>query len=164
MAMADIMKRARDAMANIVKRARDHAELLQKMEEISEQPGNDRIVNSPTQKLLRALADEIERMQTALTKINDIRNNVVGSQNMGWSSTIYPLVAALEEAGIEGAGYEQAKDQIVTWNTEIERMQAVINSVHGWVVAARPATKGAHRCLWEIKKLTRPPPIETNHG
>lgn len=105
--------------------------------------------------------DEIERLRTALTKINDIRNNVIGAQSMGWSSTIYPLVAALEEAGIKGEGYDQARGRIVPhlavpWITEIERLQAVIKSVYEWTSDAQPATEGAERCLWEINKLTCP--------
>lgn len=46
-------------------------------------------------------------LQPSLTliKINDIRNSIIGCQTVNWSEHIYPLVAALEKAGIEGAGY-----------------------------------------------------------
>ncbi len=58
-------------MIDIVEQARNHAELLRQIEEISEQPGNNRIVNSPTQSLLRKMADEIERLRGGLQNIID---------------------------------------------------------------------------------------------
>lgn len=64
----------------------------------------------------RTLAIEIVKKLNALTKIDDIRNSIVGYQAINWSAHIYPLVAALEEAGIHGMGYEKAsqmaKDQL----------------------------------------------------
>lgn len=50
----------------------------------------------------------------ALNKINEIRNSIVGFQNINWSEHIYPLVAALDEAGIEGMGYPEAKEYFGT--------------------------------------------------
>ena len=52
-----------DMSDDLVKRGRDHAELLRKMDEVCE----PRRVSTPSQKLLLAMADEIERLQgTAL--------------------------------------------------------------------------------------------------
>lgn len=51
------------------------------------------------------LRTERDVAQTALTKIDAIRNSIIALQNINWSEHIYPLVAALEEAGIRGAGY-----------------------------------------------------------
>lgn len=51
---------------------------------------------------------EVARFHTALAKINDIRNSIIGYQNMNFSAHVYPLVAALNEAGFEGMGYEEA--------------------------------------------------------
>ncbi len=42
-------------------------------------------------------------------KINALRSDIVGRQAIGWSQHIYPLVAALNEAGFEGAGYAEAR-------------------------------------------------------
>ena len=44
----------------------------------------------------------------------DIRNSIVGTQNINWSAHIYPLVAALNEAGFEGEGYDVAHEKAVT--------------------------------------------------
>jgi len=44
-----------------------------------------------------------DKHAVALGKINDIRNSIIGCQTVNWSEHIYPLVAALEGAGIEGA-------------------------------------------------------------
>jgi hypothetical protein len=48
----------------------------------------------------------------ALEKINAIRNSIIGFQKVGWSDHVYPLVAALQEAGIEGAGYDVASANV----------------------------------------------------
>lgn len=58
---------------------------------------------------LRQLADEgsarLAIADKALEKINAIRNSIVGYQGFNFSEHAYPLVAALEEAGIKGASY-----------------------------------------------------------
>lgn len=41
----------------------------------------------------------------ALERINTIRNSIVSLQAINWSEHIYPLVAALNDAGIEGKPY-----------------------------------------------------------
>jgi len=61
--------------------------------------------------LRHALDRERERcgvLQTALAKINDIRNSIIGFQTVNWSEHIYPLVAALKAAGIDGMAYPEA--------------------------------------------------------
>jgi hypothetical protein len=55
--------------------------------------------------LLEAHARELAIRDTALDKINAIRNSIVAFQAINWSEHIYPLVAALNEAGIEGEPY-----------------------------------------------------------
>jgi hypothetical protein len=57
------------------------------------------------------LIAEIRRLRTALEKIDAIRNDIIGRQSVNWSGHIYPLVAALGEAGFEGAGYEIAREK-----------------------------------------------------
>lgn len=54
-------------------------------------------------------ANNIERVEAALRQIDDIRNSIIGHQNGNWSLHIYPLVAALRAAGIEGLDYDDAK-------------------------------------------------------
>lgn len=57
---------------------------------------------------------EAARLREALSKINAIRNSVVGTQTVNWSAHIYPLVAALNEAGFDGQGYGDARAEAKT--------------------------------------------------
>lgn len=68
---------------------------------------------------------------TALGKINRIRNSIVGYQNVNWSKHIYPLVAALEEAGYRGLGYEEARKSI-----DAEAAPQGLNAAAKWVLDA----------------------------
>lgn len=45
----------------------------------------------------------------ALEAISRIRNSIVGLQTLNWSEHIYPLVAILGRAGIEGLPYPENK-------------------------------------------------------
>ena len=56
-----------------------------------------------------AQADRIKVLEDALSKIDAIRNDIIGRQKIGWSSHVYPLVAALGEAGYPGLDYEAAR-------------------------------------------------------
>jgi hypothetical protein len=56
---------------------------------------------------------EPDKLRAALVKIDAIRNDIVGHQSIGWSRHIYPLVAALGEAGFEGEGYEAARAKVI---------------------------------------------------
>ena len=78
--------------------------------------------------LVRDMADEVERLRVGLGKINDIRNKIVGAQNMGWSSCVYPMVAALEEAGFEGEGYDVAREKLLVLNAYIDCRNAVVEA------------------------------------
>lgn len=66
---------------------------------------------------------ELERYRTALEKIDAIRNSIVGRQSVHWSMHIYPLVAALGEAGFAGEGYEVAHAKAVE---EVAALNAAI--------------------------------------
>lgn len=63
---------------------------------------------------IEALAAERDALRAAMEKIDAIRNSIIGFQNIGWSEHIYPLVAALQEAGFEGVGYEKARESVRT--------------------------------------------------
>jgi hypothetical protein len=56
----------------------------------------------------------LERFRAAIEKINDIRNSIVGLQKLNWSEHIYPLVAALNEAGMVGMEYPEARGHFVS--------------------------------------------------
>ncbi len=56
----------------------------------------------------------LEQYRAALEKISAIRDSIIGFQNVGWSEHIYPLVAALHEAGFDGIGYDKARENVST--------------------------------------------------
>jgi hypothetical protein len=88
-----------------------------------------------THKERDALRAEVERLTVGLDKINDIRNSIIGLsiiglQTVNWSEHIYPLVAALNEAGIEGTPYEDGRkkfgallNRAVDAEAEVERLR-----------------------------------------
>jgi hypothetical protein len=87
-------------------------------------------------KQITELTGHTTKLEMALTKISAIRDSIVGYQNVGFSEHIYPLVAALEEAGFRGIGYEaaskMAKDQIQKIDdlrAEVADMKAQIERV-----------------------------------
>ncbi len=74
------------------------------------------------------LLDEIERLRGALQKVSDIRDSIVGLQGFDFSEHAYPLVAVLNEAGFEGAGYKIARKNLGTLIDQIKAMTAARNA------------------------------------
>ncbi len=81
-------------------------------------------------------ATRVEVTEAALAKIDAIRNDIIGRQTINWSQHIYPLVAALGEAGFEGEGYEEARgkavtliDRIQTTEAERDKLQAQLDRI-----------------------------------
>lgn len=70
-----------------------------------------------------------ERAIAALEKINAIRNSIVGTQTVNWSAHVYPLVAALNEAGFEGQEYEVARKEACTLIEQRDKLQAVVDKI-----------------------------------
>ena len=68
---------------------------------------------------LAVLQDRLD----ALVKIDAIRNSIIGSQTMTWTAHVYPLVKALEDAGIHGMGYEAAREHTLYHIVDTERME-----------------------------------------
>lgn len=84
--------------------------------------------------VLSAFENEVDRLRAALAKINDIRNSIVGLQTVNWSEHVYPLVKVLDEVGLKGMPYPDAKEQYGTMldrtvaaETEIDRLRGVVN-------------------------------------
>lgn len=63
---------------------------------------------------------------TALQKVSDIRDGIVGMQGFHWSEHAYPLVAVLDAAGFEGKGYEISR---VNLGTLLEQRDALAKRV-----------------------------------
>lgn len=70
-----------------------------------------------------------ERWRIALDKINEIRNGIVGSQQVNWSEHIYPLVAALNDAGIVGLPYPEAKARFLTLFERAKKAEATLTEL-----------------------------------
>lgn len=67
---------------------------------------------------------EVERLNAALSKISAIRDSIVGAQRVDWSEHIYPLVAELDAAGFEGAGFEIARENLGTLIEQVGKVEA----------------------------------------
>lgn len=76
--------------------------------------------------------DRAERAEAGLRKINEIRNSIVGAQTVNFSEHIYPLVAALNESGVQGLPYPEARENV---GTLIDRA----NSAEAGLAALRDA-------------------------
>jgi hypothetical protein len=66
----------------------------------------------------------IAELEATLTAINAIRNSIIGAQTMNWSEHIYPLVAALDRAGVEGLPYPDARKNVGTLLERIAELEA----------------------------------------
>lgn len=95
------------------------------------------------------------KYQQALQKINDIRNSIVGLQTINWSEHIYPLVAALNEAGVQGMEYPEAREKFGTMiqrtvkaEAEIERLQEALRGSRDLIYFKDEETGG-----WMLKPM-----------
>lgn len=61
-----------------------------------------------------ALRARAEQAESALSKINEIRNSIIGLQTVNWSEHIYPLAASLDQAGMAGMSHAEAKPKYAT--------------------------------------------------
>ena len=100
-----------------------------------------------TKEAIRGLRDAISLKQQriadlekSLSKIDAIRNSIIGYHKISWSAHIYPLVAALGEAGYKGIGYEEAKKQAIT---QIERIAKLEQKLTGLQAHFALPSKGA---------------------
>ena len=78
---------------------------------------------------IRADKARIAELNGALTKINDIRNSIIGYQGINWSAHIYPLVAALNEVGYVCPSYEEVRGVARTQVQWIAELRAEIASL-----------------------------------
>lgn len=86
---------------------------------------------------VRAQRDEARQ---ALTKIDAIRNSIVGAQTINWSEHIYPLVAALDAAGFVGKPYPESREYVGTLIARADlaerRLAIAVEALRG--LAVRP--------------------------
>lgn len=77
-----------------------------------------------------------ERLHMFGEKVNNIRNSIIGTQQLNWSEHVYPLVAALDEAGFAGLSFPEARakmstliEQAASSKAEVERLHNVQHDV-----------------------------------
>jgi hypothetical protein len=70
---------------------------------------------------LASAREEIARLRELAASVNEIRNSIIGLQSFNWSEHVYPLVAALKKAGIDGMSYPGA---LANFGTMLERTNA----------------------------------------
>ena len=92
---------------------------------------------------LPGLLDSLEKATTALQAIDAIRNDIIARQGIGWSRHVYPLVAALGDAGYEGEGYEKGRPRIEADDATIARLTARVAELEA---CSECAGKGCHAC------------------
>ncbi len=85
------------------------------------------------------LRAKLEAAEKALDKINDIRNNIVGLQKINWSEHIYPLVAALNAAGLQGLHYPDAREYYGTMLERTKKAEKQRDEARAQVVMLREA-------------------------
>jgi hypothetical protein len=98
--------------------------------------------------LIVAAVNALPELLDALTKIDAIRNSIIGRQCANWSMHIYPLVAALDEAGFGGDGYDVARPKA---EAEVSAMNAEIDAA---VARAERAEKLANVACSFVSALT----------
>jgi hypothetical protein len=69
------------------------------------------------------LTERIAELEATLTAINAIRNSIIGAQTLNWSEHIYPLVAVLDNAGVEGLPYPDARKNVGTLLERIAELE-----------------------------------------
>jgi len=77
------------------------------------------------------LSIELEKKDKALNSINTIRNSIVGLQTVNWSEHVFPLVAALNEAGYQGEEYAITRENMKTLIALRDELIGDIREVHG---------------------------------
>lgn len=107
------------AMADALEAATAEVERLRKQCEHEQLDG----ANGDKSRRCEARAER-DRYHVALTKISAIRDSIVGMQGFNFSEHAYPLVAALDEAGFKGAGYEIARANLGTLIEQRNRAEA----------------------------------------
>lgn len=79
---------------------------------------------------VRKLESDLAPLVVLAAEVNAIRNSIVGTQSLNWSEHAYPLVAALQKAGVSGLPYPEARARMGTLieratkaEAEVERLR-----------------------------------------
>jgi hypothetical protein len=101
-----------------------------RLDEIAKRAADQLIAMADEKQALRA---QVATLTAMADKVNAIRNSIVGAQTVNFSEHVYPLVAALNEAGFKGLDYAEAREnvgslieQVATLTAELARGKALV--------------------------------------
>lgn len=114
---------------------------------------------------LLIVIEDNNRLKTALAKIDAIRNSIIGAQTVNWSEHIYPLVAALSEAGYAGQPYETARENVKTLIEIDELAWAYVDAVEATAELAPEALEAYAELRQALERRRATPRVgETKEG
>lgn len=91
-------------------------------------PDKHRVV-ARFERRLAAVEKERDALRTLAEKVNAIRNSIVGMQGFNFSEHAYPLVAALNEAGLVGMPYPEARANLGTIIEQRDALAALVQQL-----------------------------------
>lgn len=127
----------------------DYAKLIERCRQRAAVEWNEGDASNATHDALREAADAIEALTKVLQTISAIRDDIVGRQAVTCSAHIYPLVAALGEAGFEGVGYDEARGKALTADQECDHLRAELAEAKAEVARAVEAEREA---CWKLAR------------
>ena len=100
----------------------------------------------------------------ALAKISAIRDSIISLQTINWSEHIYPLVAALESAGVKGKPYPADREYLGSIIAQLAAAEAEVKRL-----AEKSSLKPISRMIWvggiaQKNSSLRSPPLKRGSG
>ncbi|MES0386059.1 MAG: hypothetical protein ABUJ98_15940 [Hyphomicrobium sp.] len=86
---------------------------------------------------IHKLEADCKRLRLCCEKLNAIRNSIVGRQGFNFSEHAYPMVAALNEAGLAGQPYPEAKENLGTLIEQRDKAEAKVRELREQVEVER---------------------------
>lgn len=105
---------------------------------------------------------EAERAKTAArlvaleqmgAKVNEVRKSIVGMQGLNFSEHVYPLVAALNEAGFDGGTYEANRKSLGTLIEQTKAAETELAAERLKTVAAQAEAVGLRETLKKVDNI-----------
>ena len=103
-------------------------------------PDKHRVV-ARFERRLAAVEKERDALRTLAEKVNAIRNSIVGMQGFNFSEHAYPLVAALNEAGLVGMPYPEARANLGTIIEQRDALAALVQQLRRRWTGTRPGSR-----------------------
>lgn len=125
---------------------------------IREAARNRTPLGGPDAQALEGALQQVERerdqARAVLDAINGIRNSIIGTQSVNWSEHIYPLVAALDGAGLPGASYPEARENLGTLIERMAKLEATNEQLRQWIAQHQEESVAVQRALKDATDAT----------